>query len=121
MSDTGLFSSQYQQIHEWAEMIDSLLIDLKTGSSPSNPSFKQNLGQLLLDLAQGNYGNPATRFMVIHFQDRADLPKNQLKKTGKALLAGQLNEEVINFIEQFAQILEQEQIGVMARMGRWTR
>lgn len=121
MSETGLYSAQYEHIHDWAEIVDQMLIDLKSGSRPSVQNAGQKLGQLLMDIAQKAYNNPSTRFMVLHLQDTIDLSENELLKVGSALISMEYDDNIIALLEQFAQILEHEQLGAMSRMQRWTR
>jgi len=49
MSDASLFSGLYQQIHEYAELLDDVLVNLKENTSSLEDKSRQELASFLLD------------------------------------------------------------------------
>ena len=116
MSDAGLFSSVYQQIREYADILDRVLIELKDGSSQHTDENRQWLGRLFVDLANENYDDTSTRLVVLMLQGRVGIVESELRKVGEGLLSSTDVASLITPLEQFAQCLEQEQIRALARI-----
>jgi hypothetical protein len=116
MSDTGLFSSIYEQIREYAALVDDVLVSLKDGTSSPTDPFRQKLGGLLINLANQQYSDASNRLIVLILRDAVKIDDSELAKTGKALLGKEMNKPAVETLELFAQCLEREQRRAMARI-----
>jgi hypothetical protein len=120
MSETGLYSSLYQNLHEYADMIDRVLVNIKTGRVlPKSPS-RQELGKLLIQLAKEQSDDLPARLIQLSLQTRSDVSSADLVNVGKALTSGEIHEDTIIRLEAIAQVLEEEQARAMSRIQRWT-
>ena len=52
MSDMGLYSGLYDRFHNYGELLDRVLIELKLGTSSPNDDHRQKLAQLLVGLTK---------------------------------------------------------------------
>lgn len=116
MSDVGFHSGLYQQIREYAELVDEVLIDIKDGISLASDSSRRKVGALLISLGEGRYNDFSTRLLVFSLRGREGIASGELSRLGKALLGTKVDEQEIGLLERFARTLEQEQAVAMARM-----
>ncbi len=117
MSETGLFSSIYGQVHEYAVMLDKVITNLKDGSSAPNDPERQELGRLLVNLAGPRYDDPSNRMIILMLSGNVQISPTDLTRAGEMLLGKESNRESLATLERLAQTLEQEQAKAMARMG----
>ena len=87
MSEIGLFSSIYDQIRNYAVILDDVLIHLKEGTSSSEDPRRQELGRLLINLAGPTYDDPSNRLSVLMLNGFVRLSSAELTKTGDMLLS----------------------------------
>lgn len=116
MSNPGFYASIYEQIREYAELVDQVLISLKSGTSSSNDPDRQKLGNLLVTLAGGTWDNLSTRMISLMLRDHHSTSQKKWEQLGKTLLTEQADPSVIKDLETLAVALEQEQAGTINRM-----
>lgn len=116
MSNPGLYASIYQQIREYAELVDTVLIGLKSDTSTVNDTARQQLGGLLLTLAGDTWESLPIRLIALMLRDKDNTNQQRWEKLGQALLSEQLEPFVIKDLESLAILLEQEQVGTIAKM-----
>lgn len=120
MSETGLYSSLYQNLHDYADMIDRVLVNIKTGRVLPKSPTRQELGRLLIQLAEEESDNLPARLIQLSLQARSNVSRAELTNVGKALISGEIHEDTIIQLEGIAQVLEEEQAKAMSRIQRWT-
>jgi hypothetical protein len=120
MSESGLYSGLYQNLHECADLVDKVLINLKTGKNLKNDSFQQMLAVLLLELAEDQSDNLPARLIQLLLHNQNNVTRADLVRVGNALKTGAVLEETIYQLETIAQALEAEQGRAMARIQQWT-
>src|SRR5262249_9571993 len=116
MSDTGLYSGLYQQIAEYAELVDKVLISLKDSSSSPRDESRQRLGRLMTDLANQRWSNISLRVLALMLADEPPNTQAKWAGIGQALLSEQTQPLVVDELEHLAQTLEREQTKVLARI-----
>lgn len=122
MSETGLLSGLYQQAHKYAELVDRVLVDLKTESSSLGDAGRKELGILLTGISDESLKDLPSHLLIIVLKSRNNLRQLNLGQVGRALLSDEIiDSQVIENLEAFAQALEQEEVDAMTRMRRWTR
>jgi len=119
MSETGLYSGLYQNLHEYADLVDRVLVNIKTGRSSENDPSRQELGELLIQLAQDQLDDLPVRLIQLALQNRSDVSRADLDRAGKALVSEEIDEDTIRRLELIAQVLEEEQTRAMSRIQRW--
>lgn len=122
MSETGLLSGLYQQAHKYADLVDRVLINIKTGYKLSDDPARKELSTLLIQTEDQSSEDLPTRLLLMVLENRNQLNQVNLAQLGKRLLAQvDVEEETIAQLESFAQALEEEQVEAMMRMRQWTR
>ncbi len=120
MSDTSLNTSLYEEIREYAEMVDQLLIGLKDGTSSEKDDNRRKMGNLLLQLAENRYEDLSSRLIMLVIRDSGNIRQSDYRKMGKALLSTDIDDSVVNWLEMFAQSLEKGQADALSRVRGWS-
>jgi len=115
MSDTGLYSGLYTAVKKLAELVDIVILDLKSESStPTSIQQRQHLGTLLSNL-QGNPREDVTTSLlsiILRDSPRSFDPKD----LGGRLLTGKADPATVDRLETLASILDSERSTVWSKM-----
>jgi len=114
MSDTTLYSSLYQQISEYAELVDEALIALI--SQKNDTRLFQQLGKMLGQLANPPEGQLGSRMVSELILDSDIVGQSELEMAAEALGTGDIDDVTREIIERLARSLEQERSKAMARI-----
>jgi len=115
MSNPGVHSGLYSAVRGLAELVDRVLLDLKSGLATERGDRRRQLGNLLIrvsDAANRDVSSNVFRVLV------RDSSKGQFDsgQVGKQLLADDGGKDSINELEILASILENERTSMLARM-----
>ncbi len=116
MNNPGLYASIYQLIREHAELVDTVLISLKSDTSQVDDPARQKLGDLLISLAGETWDSLPIRMIAIMLRDKDRTRQQKWARLGKALLSEQLDTSAIKDLEELAIALEHEQAGAITKM-----
>ncbi|MEN4012455.1 MAG: hypothetical protein ROW48_10505 [Bellilinea sp.] len=116
MNNPGLYASIYQLIGEYAELVDTVLINLKSDTCPINDPSRQKLGNLLIALSGNTWDSLPIRMIALLLREKQVTNHNKWAKLGESLLAGQVDIIGIKDLEDIAKALENEQISAMTKM-----
>ena len=116
MSYSGLYSGLYVRIRDYAQLLDDVLISLKTGNSSPNDERRKELAGLLLGTATTSRSNLSAQIFQVFLQTEAMIDRRQLNDVGSALLSLQPAPNLIETLETFATALEHERAGILAKM-----
>ena len=116
MNNPGLYASVYQLIREYAELVDTVLISLKSDTSQVNDPARQKLGSLLISLAGDTWDSLPVRMIALILRDQDRTRQQKWATLGKALLSEQFDASAINDLEELAVALEHEQAGAITKM-----
>ena len=115
MSDTGLYSGLYTTVKRLAELVDLVILDLKSESNtPTSIQQRQQLGTLLSNL-QGNPREDVTTSLlaiIVRDSPRSFNPKD----LGAQLLEGKTDPVTVDRLEILASILDSERSTVWSKM-----
>ena len=117
MSTVGLNAGLYLKIRRYAEMLDDVLIQLKSGSATPNDPRVQSLAALLQKL-----GGPAPRdaesLLLLAVLQTADAPPpaQAWEQLGRELLSATPTPVLIAQLERLATTIEHERAGMLAAM-----
>jgi hypothetical protein len=114
MSDTTLYSSLYQQITAYAELIDEALVAFV--HQRDDPRLYKRLGEMLNQLAHPAQGQLADRMVAQMILDHDTVGQSDLDMAAEAFRNGIVDEVARSTVEQLASALEQERTKAMARM-----
>jgi hypothetical protein len=115
MSSTGLFSNLYSRVREYAELLDDVIIQVKSGEGGPADQRRQKLAKLLLALNQSPAADLPTQLLSILVREKSD-GNTDWNEVGRALLNPELPQFVVLRLEQLAQAVEHERAGILAKM-----
>jgi hypothetical protein len=116
MSVIGLQSGLYKQLHDYAELVDDSLLCLKSGLPPSKDESCQKLARLLIGMSSDNWDETPLHIFLFSFSNFKESERQEWASTGKALLSDVAGSTDIRQLDRLADLLEQKQSSVMARI-----
>lgn len=119
MTNPGLYSSIYQTIREYAELVDAVLVGLKASLNAGDPQREQ-LAQYLADLAMNEKSDLAVKMISLLLKGETDRKSATWLQISQDLRAPVATPSLIDRLEQFAQDLEQQQVDALAKMRGWS-
>lgn len=87
MSQIAMYSGIYDEIREYAEVLDRVLVDLKGGTSSPQDENRQRLAELLISLAAPQAGDLSMRLISFLLRDDTGVDPLELSKIGELLRA----------------------------------
>jgi len=116
MSHTGLFSGLYSRVREYAELLDDVIIQLKSGrSTPSDPA-RQRLAKLLLALGKSSPADLSTQLLAALVKEQDGDRPGRWSEVGEALLGHEVTPRIIECLEALALTIEHERAGMLSKM-----
>ncbi len=119
MSNPGLYSGIYQQIREHAELVDNVLVKLKTGEGNDN-SLRLELADLLSELSVEKTDTLSTRMIAMLVIGDDATSRARWRRLSNNLKAEKVDVSAIHELENLAQLLEQVQANAVAKMRGWS-
>lgn len=120
MTNPGLYSGIYQQIREVAELVDDVLINLKSEVDKADKSSRQKLGELLEQLVAERTDTLQLRMVaLLVIGDNANSRK-KWARVANLLKSDKVDNVLIDELDSLAQLLEQMQADAMAKMRGWS-
>ena len=116
MSQIAIYSGVYEEIREYAELLDKVLVDLKGCTSSPRDESRRKLAEFLKSLGGAQTADLSMRLIKFLLRDNADIDPLELAKIGGLLGAGPVDNSVVEPLERLAESLQREQAVAMARM-----
>lgn len=115
MSETGIYAGGYQRVREYAELVDRLLLDLKSGRAIGDDAVEPVL--LFLSALDDDRNAPATaRVVGALLRERKVLSASDLKALQAELEAKHPSPSAIERLEALAGLLDEERAAMSARL-----
>lgn len=118
MSNPGFYSDIYQQIRSYAELVDNVLIGLKENLNAGDPN-RERLAQILDGFADLDQEDLSVRIITIMLGGNGDAERDRWTRLGIKLRTSTPDRSLVDDLEQFAQVLEQQQADALAKMRGW--
>lgn len=116
MSDLSIHSGIYEHISEYSELIDMVLVELK--SSPDNLTSNQTqLAELFKRLTNNSEKNFSERMFKCLLKAKCRTNIDRITEAGEKLLEEPRPNTLISDLEVLAKQIEQEQDYTFARIG----
>ncbi len=115
MSNPSVHSGLYSAVRGLAELVDRVLLDLKSGLATERGDRRRQLGNLLVRVADTSNRDVNSNVFRVLVRDSS---KGQFDPgaIGKQLLADDTGKDSIDKLELLAGILEIERTSMLARM-----
>lgn len=116
MSDIGVHSNVYQRVRDYGQLIDEVILALRSGAtSPTDPS-RRKLGELLVGLAAASPQDLRTAWLGMLIGGTDPSARTEWEGIGRALLSTAVNPAVVDKLEDLARRLEDRRTEALARM-----
>ena len=117
MSDIGVHSSVYQRVRDYGQLVDDVLLGLRSGTTSHSHPSRRKLGELLVGLGAPSPPNLATAWLGMLIGGADVRARAEWAAIGRALLSGTDDARVIDRLEQLARRLEEQRTEALAKMG----
>ena len=119
MSQTAIFPGMYEEVRDYAELLDKVLVELKGGTGQPQDEKRKKREQFLKERGSGNTRSLAVRLISRLLRNEGQVTPQELANIGGKLNsseAAEIDQTMISQLEELARSLEQEQAVAMARM-----
>lgn len=115
MSNPNLHSGLYSAVRGLAELVDGVLLDLKSGVQVERGDRRRQLGNLLIRVADAANRDVSCNIFRVLLRDSS---RGQFEpgEVGRQLLADDTGIGSIDKLEMLAVVLENERTSMLARM-----
>lgn len=120
MTNSGLYSGIYQQVREYAELVDNLLVRLKTNEG-DNKSMRFELADILSELSTEGTGTLSTQMTAMFAIGDDTTSRTRWLQLANKLKSENIDTKVISELENLALLLEKVQANAVAKMRGWSR
>jgi len=115
MSEIGLFASGYKRVSEYARVVDRLLLDLKSGISPSEDAVAPVV-RLLEGMQRASSAPPAVQLLQLRWQERGKVTDTRLGEILSEIREKKVSARTMEELEQLARLLDQERADMRFRL-----
>jgi hypothetical protein len=116
MSDIGVHSNVYQRVREYGQLIDDVILGLRSKSTSTVDPSRQKLGELLISLAAAAPPDPRSAWLGMLIGGTDLDARTDWARVGRALLSPDVDAKAIEKLEDLAQYLEERRTEAMTRM-----
>ncbi len=106
MNDISLYAGLYEEIREFADLVDEVIISLKDDLSKKSTNTEK-LGRKLMSLGSSQSEGVSQLFIDQTLQKKSGLTKSKIKQLGATLLEKNATLENITDLEKLAISVEQ--------------
>jgi hypothetical protein len=111
MSNSGLYTSIYREIHDWADLIDRVISGIATGQSQASDDDRQRLAKLLDQLDTAPIASSVQHLKAVLGDQRV-----KWSEVAAALRTNAPSSAAIERLEEIARALERRRVGVLDRL-----
>jgi hypothetical protein len=116
MNDTGLHSGIYEGIRNCADLLDRVLVQLKSGTSTPENSERLKLAAWLASISDAETTDYSARMIAMLLRSQFTGIQKGWDDIGKLLGGRYVNKETIQRLEELARALEREQSTALERL-----
>lgn len=120
MTNPGLYSGIYQQIREYAELVDEVLITLKADNDKVDRAPRQKLADVLSELVTERANSLQVRMVGLLIIGDDTNNRARWARVARLLNSDVVDTSLIAELESLAQTLEEGQSDAMAKMRGWS-
>lgn len=119
MSQTAISFGMYEEVRDYAELLDNILINVNDSAQHDLTESNQNLSQFLAEVGDSATSNLTARYIGLILNQKNQNLRRNLVSVGRKMgnrSTESLNSKEIKILEDFARFLEGEQIEAAARI-----
>lgn len=116
MSDSGLYAALYSQLHDCAELIDDVIVDLETEGSAGGAQRRRTLSGLLRALETAPESDVSATLLWNVLRENKAQQRADWSEIADAIDRGDTSGGVMGRLEELARFLEVERAEMNARM-----
>lgn len=118
MSDIGLFGSVYEQLREYSDKLDALLLQIRSDKEPVRAEARKQLSVLLRVVGDANNKSPAVQIVraVLRRELAVSRPDALCSTLASALETREPSQKEIEDLDRIALAVDSERQTTMARM-----
>ena len=120
MSQTAISFGMYEEVRNYAELLDEILVQIKNKNLPDTNQEKMLLGEFLENVGDGSTSNLTARYIGLTLNARNKNWRKSLSQIAEKLKKQedltQLKQDEILSLERLAKFLEGEQAEAAARI-----
>ena len=121
MSDTSLYSSLYEQVLEYAALVDDVLVSIKDDTSSPNDVSRQKLAKFLTIFASDQWDELPSRLVALMLSEKSGFAQKDWARVSTALLSNETDDFLVESLEHLAKSLQHKHAETATRMGVWPR
>jgi hypothetical protein len=116
MTGLGVHPGMYSQIRSYAELVDTVLRDLRHGQVEDSSGRRARLGSLLAMVGDKDEVSADAKLLEWMIRESGGPTTARLREMGRELNAGASTEQLCSDLETLAQTLEHERSTAFAKM-----
>jgi len=115
MSEIGIYAGGYQRVRDYAEFLDRLLLDLKSGVGANEETIEPVIN-LLEALQKDNIAPPSVRLLGLRWMQRSGMLPARVAGIVSELGKRAFTPQTIADLESLAVVLDQERADMRQRL-----
>jgi hypothetical protein len=115
MSDVGVHASGYQRVRDYAESVDRLLLDIRSGLQPTEETVAPVV-ILLESMEEAKTRPPAVQLLGLHWTRRTGIALARISGLVTELRSRNVTPQTIDDLEGLAGVLDQERADMRLRL-----
>jgi hypothetical protein len=115
MSATGLFSGLYTRVREYAELLDDVIIQVKSKEGGPGDPRRQKLAKLLIAIDAEPAADLAAQLLAVLIREQRE-GVTGWAEVGRALLSPDVPASVVPRLEELARAVENERARMLAKL-----
>lgn len=116
MSDTGLHAGLYEYARVLAELVDDVLLEVRTKPREPMSESCRRLGEMLLASTSKHSPDMSSRLLALTLEDIPGFKPGDWQEVGRSLLSDGVDDPLVARLERLARALEQEQLDAASRI-----
>jgi len=116
MSDIGVYSSVYQRVRGYGQLIDEVLLGLRSNASSPVDGSRRRLGGLLVGVAATPPPDLRAAWLAMLIGGGEPSARAEWARVGRALLGAAVEVDVIRKLEELAARLEDRRTDALGKM-----
>jgi hypothetical protein len=115
MSEKAIFTGGYQNVRDYAESVDRVLLDLKSGTQPSEETLEPVM-QFLDALREEQSASQHVQFLGVLWRRHGQVGKARLARMTSELREHRVGPDTVHDLETLANALDQERAEILQRI-----